>query len=147
MDFEIIDCDRSHLPALCELEKRCFSDAWTEDALASQLPDRFHSFIAAKSGDGLLGYVCMTHIIDEAEISNVAVDPVYRRQGIGAALVAEMLSRADQMGMERIMLEVRESNVPAKVLYERHGFVPYGKRKNYYENPREDAVLMMKNMK
>ena len=147
MKFEIIDCNRSHLPALCELESRCFSDAWTADMLASQLPDQFHSFIAAKSEDVLIGYVCMTHIIDEAEISNVAVDPAYRRQGIGAALVSEMLERAKKMGMESVLLEVRESNTSAKALYEMHGFAPYGIRKNYYENPKEDAVLMMKNMK
>jgi len=147
MQFEIINCDRSHLPALCELEKRCFSDAWTEDMLASQLPDQFHSFIAAKSGDELLGYVCMTHIIDEAEISNVAVDPAYRRHGIGAALVGEMLERAEELGIECVLLEVRESNTAAKALYEMQGFSPYGKRKNYYDKPKEDAVLMMKTMK
>ena len=147
MDFEIINCDSSHISALSELENRCFGDPWTADALASQLPDQFHSFIAAKSGDTLLGYVCMTHIIDEAEITNVAVDPAYRRHGIASALVREILDRAEKMGMESVMLEVRESNVPAKSLYEMHGFIPYGKRKNYYENPKEDAVLMMKNMK
>ena len=82
-------------------------------------------------------------MLDEADITNVAVRPQYRRQGIGLQLVTMMLGMMGRLGVTSVLLEVRESNIPAIRLYERYGFTAYNKRKNYYRNPAEDAVLMV----
>jgi len=142
MGYEIIDASLAHVEQLEELEKACFSMPWTKDFLISQLPDDRHIFIAAVEGEKVLGYVGMMYIIDEGYISNVAVAPEYRRKGIADALILELLNRCVSLELSFVTLEVRESNAPAMALYEKHGFSPVGKRKNYYDFPKEDAILM-----
>ncbi len=125
------------------LEKSCFSLPWTWEMLMSQLPDDEHEFLAALDENGkLLGYVGMMTVLDEGYISNVAVDPGCRRQGIGEALIRELLERCRMRRLSFVTLEVREHNEPAIGLYSKMGFVPVGLRKNYYEAPRENALLM-----
>lgn len=126
-----------------ELEKVCFSLPWTWEMLMSQLPDDEHEFLAAvDENEKLLGYVGMMTVLDEGYISNVAVDPACRRQGIGEALIRELLERCRLRQLSFVTLEVREHNEPAIGLYSKMGFVPVGLRKNYYEAPRENALLM-----
>ena len=84
----------------------------------------------------------MMCVLDEGYISNVAVSPRYRRNGIGRVLVREMLRRADLRELAFVTLEVREHNDGAIALYSEAGFVPVGRRKQYYERPREDAIIM-----
>ncbi len=143
----IIICDATAelVPQIVALEEQCFSLPWTEAQLISQLPDERHEFIAALDENGrVAGYVGMMFVLDEGYISNVAVDSSLRRRGIGDALIAEMNSRAQKRGLAFVTLEVRESNAPAIALYAKHGYVPVGERKNYYDFPRENAILMTK---
>lgn len=142
MDWRITDAEEWMLPQLEELEKLCFSLPWTIEQLRSQLPDEHHIFLTALEGEHLLGYVGMMYVLDEGYISNVAVAPEARRKGIGDALIEELMKRAGLLGLAFVTLEVRQSNAPAAALYEKHGFTAVGKRKNYYDLPREDAVLM-----
>lgn len=142
MDWRITDAEEWMLPQLEELEKLCFSLPWTIEQLRSQLPDEHHIFLTALEGEHLLGYVGMMYVLDEGYISNVAVAPEARRKGIGDALIEELMRRAELLGLAFVTLEVRQSNAPAAALYEKHGFTAVGKRKNYYDLPREDAVLM-----
>ncbi len=142
MDWRITDAEEWMLPQLEELEKLCFSLPWTIEQLRSQLPDEHHIFLTALEGEHLLGYVGMMYVLDEGYISNVAVAPEARRKGIGDALIEELMRRAELLGLAFVTLEVRQSNAPAASLYEKHGFTTVGKRKNYYDLPREDAVLM-----
>ena len=142
MDWRITDAEEWMLPQLEELEKLCFSLPWTIEQLRSQLPDEHHIFLTALEGEHLLGYVGMMSVLDEGYISNVAVAPEARRKGIGDALIEELMRRAELLGLAFVTLEVRQSNAPAASLYEKHGFTTVGKRKNYYDLPREDAVLM-----
>ena len=142
MDWRITDAEEWMLPQLEELEKLCFSLPWTIEQLRSQLPDEHHVFLTALEGEHLLGYVGMMYVLDEGYISNVAVAPEARRKGIGDALIEELMRRAELLGLAFVTLEVRQSNAPAASLYEKHGFTTVGKRKNYYDLPREDAVLM-----
>ena len=117
MGATIIDAEESMISQLAALEEQCFSMPWTEQQLRSQLPDANHEFIAAVDGDGrVLGYVGMMFVLDEGYISNVAVSPECRRQGIGDALIAEMDSRAKKRALSFATLEVRESNAPAIAL-------------------------------
>lgn len=142
MQFEIVDTKSEHIEKIEALEKLCFSVPWTRQQLISQLPDNMHVFLAAVSGEEVLGYVGMMFVLDEGYISNVAVSPSLRRQGIADALIDELLSRAKMLELSFVTLEVRDSNQSARALYEKHGFTEVGLRKNYYNFPTEDAILM-----
>lgn len=127
-----------HIKALAALEKECFSDPWPEDMIG-RMADKF---AVALEGDALMGYIVLSTVLDEGNIDNVAVSPAYRRRGAADALVADVISRSRDMGLAFLMLEVRAGNEPAIALYRKHGFREVGRRKNYYEKPREDAILM-----
>ena len=142
MEFSIVDVSAEHIPQIEEIERECFSRPWTAEQLKSQMRDAQHEFIAAVDGGRVLGYVGLMYVLDEGYISNVAVHPDARRQGIGDALIDALAAKAAELELAFLTLEVRESNAPAIALYAKHGFHPVGKRKNYYDAPKEDAVLM-----
>lgn len=144
MEYTIRDADATQLDRLEEIEQACFSMPWTRQQLQTQLTDSTHLLIAAEVGGTVAGYVGMMYIIDEGYISNVAVAPEYRRQGLADALIAELCRRCAKLELVFVTLEVRRSNAAAIALYEKHGFSVVGERKNYYERPREDALLMTK---
>ena len=102
-------------------------------------------YLMAVEGERLLGYAGMQYVLDEFYIENIAVDPGCRRQGVGLALMEALIAQAREMGGAFVTLEVRPSNVGALGLYTRLGFEPVGRRKDYYEKPREDALLMTLN--
>ena len=142
MDLRICDASSEHVEQLEALERVCFSIPWTKEQLLSQLPDESHCFLVAMEGEKLMGYVGMMHVLDEGYISNVAVVPEVRREGIGDSLISALLQRAEDLGLSFVTLEVRAGNLPAIALYEKHGFVRVGLRKKYYDSPKEDAILM-----
>lgn len=142
MAFDIVNAAPQHLEALEKLEQSCFSLPWTREMLYSQLPDDSHEFLVAEENGELLGYVGMMTVLDEGYISNVAVAPEHRRKGCADALITALLGRAALRELSFVTLEVREHNEPAIALYRKHGFVPVGLRKNYYEAPVENALLM-----
>ena len=143
MEYRIIDTTEAQLEQIEEIERQCFSCPWTMDQLRSQLSDDRHVFLAAVTENGaVLGYVGMMFVLDEGYISNVAVAPARRRQGVADALISALMMRAEELGLAFVTLEVRAGNEPAKALYAKHGFVPVGRRKNYYDLPKEDAILM-----
>ena len=147
MELQICDASERHVPQIEALERSCFSVPWTKDMLRSQLPDGMHEFLVAEENGAVLGYVGMMFVLDEGYISNVAVDPAFRRRGIGDLLISELLARSEIRELSFVTLEVREHNVPAIALYRKHGFVPVGLRKNYYALPVENALLMTKYLK
>ena len=143
MSVNIKDAREEMLGQIEEIEKLCFSLPWTLEQLGSQLKDSQHEFIAALDPEGrVLGYVGMVYVLVEGYISNVAVAPAARRRGIGRALISELMERAAALKLAFVTLEVRCGNAAAIALYEKQGFVPVGRRKNYYDFPREDAILM-----
>ena len=145
MEYAIRDVGPDDIPQIVEVEKSCFSLPWTAEQLAGQIKDAQHEFIAAISPDGtVLGYVGMMYVLDEGYISNVATDLPWRRQGIADALIGRLCAICEGLRLSFVSLEVRAGNAPAVALYEKHGFAPVGLRKNYYERPREDAVIMTK---
>lgn len=148
MGYTIINAELRHTADIEKLEKLCFSVPWTREQIISQLPDDMHIFIVAE-GDGgeIIGYVGLMCVLDEGYISNVAVAPAYRRQGIGDALIERLSVLAEEKGLSFMTLEVREGNIPARSLYKKHGFTDVGLRKNYYTLPTENAVLMTKFLK
>lgn len=142
INYKIINVEEKHIAQIEELEEQCFSVPWTVQQLKTQLSGNMHVFIAAVSGEEVLGYMGMMYVLDEGYISNVAVSPEYRHCGIADALISEIMSRAKELELSFVTLEVRVSNAPAISLYKKHGFSDVGQRKNYYNFPTEDAILM-----
>ena len=142
MNIEIVKMELSHIPALAEIEKLCFSTPWSENALKDELGNSHGRFSVALCGGGVAGYIGAHNIVGEVYITNVAVAPEYRRQGIGEKLVNALVDMSKNEKAEFVTLEVRKSNSAAIKLYEKTGFEKVGERKNFYEAPREDALLM-----
>jgi len=142
MDHRIRNAVEEDLDAIEELEKVCFSVPWTREQLRSALPDANHELLVAEEDGKVLGYIGMMTVLDEGYISNVAVAPESRRRGIGRALVRSMRLQAAERGLLFITLEVREHNEGAVALYAGEGFRTVGRRRGYYERPKEDALLM-----
>ena len=132
------------IPAVAALERSEFPDGADEGMLARLLDAEGGVILAAEEGGGLLGYVWARFVLDEGDIGNIAVAPGFRRRGAGAALLKALLEEAARRQAAVVQLEVRESNLAARRLYEKNGFETVGKRKNYYEKPAEDAILMSK---
>lgn len=145
MEYTVCDVTAAHIPQIEALERQCFSMPWTAELLQSQMKGSQHEFIAAVSPEGnVLGYVGMMYVLDEGYISNVAVSPEHRRQGIADKLIDRLCIICEGLSLSFVTLEVRAGNAPAIALYEKHGFRRVGLRKNYYERPKEDALLMTK---
>ncbi len=136
----VVPMAECHLAALAEIEKACFHAPWSETMLREEL-DKGIFLVAERDGQAI-GYVGCQTVLDEGYITNVAVSPDCRRQGIGRALIEELAQRARAQGLSFVTLEARASNAPAIALYEGAGFVRVGVRKNFYTAPSEDAVLM-----
>ena len=142
MSYTISDAREDLIPQIQRIEQQSFSVPWTEQMLRVQLSPDSHVFLTAQTEDGVVGYIGMMYVLDEGYISNVAVHPQYRRRGVADALLAALEERARALRLSFLTLEVRQSNAPAVALYEKHGFRAAGRRKNYYEKPTEDALLM-----
>ena len=127
------------IPCLTALEKECFSSPWSEKSFTDFFESPYSVALVAEADGIICGYVGMYLISGEGEITNLAVTASKRRHGIGGMLIAAL---KDAAGLTRLMLDVRESNTAARSLYEKSGFKIDGKRKNFYEKPREDAILM-----
>ena len=138
----INDVEPYNLDEIQKIENACFSLPWTRAALEHQMNAENCIFLAALDDDGIvLGYVGLMFVLDEGYISNVAVAPEERRQGVADALISALVDRTRNK-LAFLTLEVRESNAAAISLYKKHGFEIVGNRKNYYERPRESALLM-----
>ena len=134
-----------HLSAIESIERESFSLPWTYEQFAGFLDDEHHAmFVALDEEKQVVGFLCLMHVLDEGEIANIAVAPAYRKQGAADALMMRAMSFAEEHGLVYMGLEVRESNVPAISLYQKYGFQITGKRKAYYDAPKEDALIMVK---
>ena len=129
--YVILQATPEMIPQIASIEIETFSDPWSEHSLSTCLPDDQHDFFVAMDDQVGVGY-----------INNVAVREDARHVGIGSALVNESIRRGRERKLSFLTLEVRASNDPAIALYEKHGFVEVGRRRGYYEKPKEDAILM-----
>ena len=126
------------------LETECFSHPWSKQSLEEELNNETSLFLVAKEENEVIGYIGMSIVIDEGYIFNVAVRENYRNKGVATALINELVTYGKKNNFSFITLEVRESNLPAISLYSKFGFIKAGERKNYYSNPKENAILMTK---
>ena len=142
MNYHLTTMTAEHIPQIAALEKTCFSHPWSEELLRQALWNEAAAIVVAEGEDGtVLGYAGVSTVLDEGYIDNVAVDPRFRRQGVGDELIAA-LARFGRAKLAFLTLEVRASNAPAIALYAKHGFQEAGRRKHYYDDPREDAIIM-----
>lgn len=142
MNYHIVPLDKSHIPQVAELEKISFSHPWTKEQLEETLYQDHSSYLVAE-GEEVLGYAGLSVVLDEGYINNIAVFPTYQNQGIAKELLA-VFCRFAQENLAFLTLEVRPSNAPALALYQGCGFVEEGVRKNYYDDPVEDALILTK---
>jgi len=125
-----------------EIERECFSCPWIPEDFQSSLNCSDRYFTVLEEEGKIAGYACMWCVLDEGQIMNIAVSGEYRRRGFGAALLKDLIVEGANRGMRVFTLEVRESNYPARNLYDNFGFVKVGVRRGYYDCPKEDAILM-----
>ncbi|MBE6881832.1 MAG: ribosomal protein S18-alanine N-acetyltransferase [Oscillospiraceae bacterium] len=142
MNCKIIRLCEKDVCNMAKAEKSCFSHPWSENALLGEIKSSFSDFFGAFCEDEFAGYIGGRTVAGETEIFNVAVLPEFRRKGIGKALIEEFIKTAIEKETRVIFLEVRTSNLPAINLYEKCGFVFCGIRKDYYDDPKENAILM-----
>jgi ribosomal-protein-alanine N-acetyltransferase len=145
MHVRIVPMTADHLDAVAELERICFSVPWSRKMLAEELDNELSAFLVALNDEGqVAGYAGLQVVLDEGYITNVAVRPECRRRGVAGKLLQVFLDFARGNQLAFLTLEVRASNYDAIALYGSRGFRSVGRRKNYYEHPREDAIIMTK---
>ena len=142
----ITKMDVRHISQVAELEKLCFSDPWSEKSIATELEHDYCLWLVALEGEAVVGYVGSQTSYGETDMMNVAVCPDCRRKGIGEKLVLALMEELRDRGSHSLTLEVRSSNGSAISMYEKLGFRQVGLRKNYYRNPKEDALILQKGL-
>lgn len=133
-----------HLDDVYIIETECFLHPWSKQSLEEELNNETSLFLVAKEENEVIGYIGMSIVIDEGYIFNVAVREKYRNKGVATALINELVTYGKKNNFSFITLEVRESNLPAISLYSKFGFIKAGERKDYYSNPKENAILLTK---
>ena len=142
--IKIREMQLDDLEQVMTIEEANFSVPSTETGFFAFLLREDTLFLVAEEGEKILGYCGVVTVQDEGDITNVAVEKNSQNQGIGKKLLEEMFQRTQKAGVCRLFLEVRAGNAAALHLYEKMGFVQMGIRKNYYEQPVEDGVVMMR---
>lgn len=132
------------LEQVAELEKVCFSEAWSWNLLEAGIHSPYDVYYVFEQNEQILGYCNLRILAGEGEIQRIAVLPPFRRLGVARKLMDAMVDFAVENKAAAVTLEVRESNRPARNLYESYGFTAEAVRKGYYRNPSEDAVIMWK---
>ena len=132
------------LDGVLEVEAESFTNPWTREMYVSELRNRSvcHILVVRTEGRPVVGFCAFWLVCEEIHINNLAIRPGYRGRGLGTALVSEVLTQAQALGASRATLEVRESNVNARRMYERLGFQVTATRRDYYTSPVEDALIL-----
>lgn len=142
--FELTDTD---IPFVAVLEKNNFSTPWTKEELKKHLADYPHTFFVAKAKERVMGYIGFSPSYETADIITLCVEESFRRQGIAEFLLCFLLEKCKNLNIQKVFLEVRESNFPAIALYQKMGFYDISVRKNYYLNPVENARVLVKEIR
>ena len=144
MKFDIVKMDIGHIDSVMKVEFSSFALPWSEAMFVSELRSPLTYYIVALGDGELLGYGGMYKVLDEGHITNIAVHPYYRRNGVASGILSHIIDSAMKSELYFLTLEVRQSNLLAINLYEKYGFKSVGIRKGYYHDNNEDAILMTK---
>ncbi len=145
LQLKICPMDISHIDAIEDIEKECFSTPWTREGIESELSNENARFFVAEYMSEVAGYLGMHIVLDECYIANIAVRERFRRKGIANELLSVGEEKAKEENCAFISLEVRVSNEKAIALYRKRGYNEMGERKNFYSDPTENALIMTKN--
>ena len=143
-DLVIVPMRRAHIRKIMHIEQQVYPRPWTPQVFVEELEQARvgkRHYLVGTIGDELVGYGGLLYVENDAHVTNIAVDPMWRSRGIATELLLDLAWEANRRGCEAMTLEVRHTNVAAQQLYRRFGFVPAGVRKKYYEN-RDDAIVM-----
>lgn len=141
----IIKGEVKHTEAMHAIEAESFAAPWSALSIKYEIMHKYSvCIVAVDENDTVFGHAYMRHVINEGHIVNVAVQKPERNKGIGSRLVEGLIAAAHALEMIGLTLEVRRSNIAARILYEKHGFTEEGVRKNYYSHPTEDGIIMWK---
>lgn len=138
---------KDDLDQVVDIEEKSFSDPWNRSFFSQDIDNESALSLVARADENVVGYICLWKILEEIQISNVAVSPGYRRRGIGQKMMEKMLTLAQERGWKKITLGVRISNLPAISLYKKFGFREAGRTKDYYRLPQEDALILERVLK
>ena len=142
--IKIVPMTDAHIASVAALEAMCFSDPWSFNSVASELNNPLSLWLVAIQEEEVLGYVGSQTVMGETDMMNVAVHPEHRRCGIARMLIEALVMALKEHESHCLTLEVRASNEPAIALYAALGFTEAGRRRNYYRNPKEDALILRK---
>ena len=142
--IQIVEMKQNHVAAIAAMEKEFFSMPWSAASIASELDNPLALWLVVLDGEKVVGYVGSQAVMGEADMMNIAVSSQYRRQGIAETMVSALIELLCSKGNHSLTLEVRKSNIPAKNLYAKMGFLEVGCRPNYYVKPTEDALILRK---
>jgi len=144
-DVVIKETALNHIDDIMMVERLSFTIPWSRESFIHELKDnKFSRYISALVNGKVVGYAGMWIIFDEGHITNIAVHPEFRKNGIGSRLLEKLIDISQENGVEKLTLEVRRSNTAAKNLYYKYGFKEEGIRKCYYADNGEDAIIMWK---
>jgi len=135
---------QKHINEIAAIEIESFAEPWSKNAISIEIETAICFVAWDAKNSTVAGYVTMRQIFDEGHISNIAVAKKYQKQGIGNLLMKALIKAAIANNINGLTLEVRASNQAALALYNKHGFIKEGLRKNYYSYPNEDAIIMWK---
>ena len=143
--MEIMKMNADHVASVAAIEKECFGrDGWSERSVAGELTNELALWLVAVEDGAVAGYVGSQTVCGETDMMKVAVTADFRRRGNGEMLVNALVEELKALESHSLTLEVRASNAPAQALYEKLGFKEVGRRPKYYQNPREDALILRK---
>lgn len=145
--LELCLMEAEHIPQILDLERRCFSDPWSEALFRQELENERSRYTVLLKEGRVIGYLGFWQIFDEGHILNIAIAPEYQGQHFSDILMQDMMQYAAERDIPHLTLEVREGNLPARALYRKYGFYEAGIRKEYYSAPVENAVIMWAEVK
>ena len=140
--MEITKMTQEDCHALAELDKICFAVPWSEKSFSDEAENPLATYYVAREDGKIIGYGGVWLVGDEGQITNIAVLPEFRKSGVASRILEKLLDRAKDC--YQVVLEVRESNLPAISLYSKYGFINAGLRKNFYHSPTENAIVMIR---
>ncbi len=141
IDYIVTDAIDSDASYIAKLEKECFSAPWSLAQITEEISKNNVIFLVSKTENDFCGYISGQLILDEFYISNVAVFEEFRCQGIASSLITELINRLEKTDCSFATLEVRQSNINARKVYEKFGFMELGIRKDFYTAPKENACI------
>lgn len=144
--LEVRKIDENDINKIAALEREIFSDPWSANAIGETLSQKNTVLLGAWQNEHLAGYLIVYYVLDEGEIARIAVESSCRRQGVAGHMMLALENFCEEKGIVNLMLDVRESNEAAIAFYKGCGFVEDGIRKDFYTDPKEDAILMSRQL-